>query len=325
MLNSKTIFLNLTTRCNLKCAKCWRSQVWGKGQDIDKDVLDKFLNVFANYEGTIIVGSGENLICQYLDTFIDWVVDNNIKTTILTTALKFDKFIDKPEYFKPNIEWGVTMDGFQDGQLAPIQKGMKIERVKENLRCIKNRYPDASFYINYTHTTINLKDTIPMIHFASELGIKSFYITQLKLFEGLDDSITKHLVNDINSEEFRVTMQEAHATTKNMGIKFYAPESQKRKLCFDSHRTNHSPIIDVNGDISFCYGRDDTIIGNLLDDDGHTIWQQHLDDLNTNQSRQQAWCSQCYASKTNENGYFIIPKKKASEFFKQNSSLSKCL
>ncbi len=310
MLNSKSIFLSLTTRCNLKCAKCWRSQVWGRGQDIDKGVLDKFLNIFADYKGTIIVGSGENLICRHLDAFICWVVENNIKTTILTTALKFDKFIDKSEYFRPNIEWGVTMDGFQDEQVSMIQQGMKIERVKNNLKNIKKRYPNASLYINYTHTNLNLKDTIPMIHFAGALGIKSVYVTQLKLFEGLDDSITKYLVNDVNSDEFRGVMKEAHETAQKMGIDFYAPLSPKCKHCFDSMQTHHSPIIDVNGDISFCYGRDDTIIGNLLDDDGHAIWRQYLIDLNADQDKRQAWCSQCFASKTNEHGYFIIPKAK---------------
>lgn len=308
MLTSRNVFLNLTTRCNLKCAKCWRSQVWGKGKDINKDVLDKFFDIFADYKGKIIVGSGENLICRYLDDFICWAVKNNIKTSILTTALKFDNFINRAEYFSPNIEWGVTMDGFQDEQLASIQKGMRIERVKDNIRRIKSCYRDASFYINYTHTTANLSDTTSLIHFASEVNIKSVYITQLKLFVGLDDSLTKHLVNDINSDEFKAIMREAKELANTKGIKFYAPLSQKNKLCFDSQWANLSPIIDVNGDISFCYGRDDALIGNLMDVGGDSIWRQHLNNLKSDESLQQSWCSQCYASKTTDMGYFIIPK-----------------
>lgn len=310
MLNSRRVFLNLTTRCNLKCAKCWRSQVWGKGQDIDKNVLGKFFTVFATYTGKVIIGSGENLICRSLADYIDWAIEHNVKTTILTTALKFDAVIDNEKYFHPVIQWGVTMDGFQDSQIASIQKGMRIDRVKNNLRRIKSRYPEANFYINYTHTKLNLQDTVPLINFAGELGIKSVYITQLKLFAGLDDSLTKPLVNDINNEAFKTVMKQAEETAQSKGISFYAPFSQKTKACFDSHQDMLSPIIDVNGDISFCYGRDDRIIGNLLDDDGDIVWRQHLNKLNSDPEVQRTWCSECFAAKTNDEGYFFIPKSK---------------
>ncbi|MGL1124764.1 radical SAM protein [Vibrio vulnificus] len=310
MLDSNAIFLNLTTRCNLKCAKCWRSQVWGKGQDIDKDVLDKFMNRYANYKGRIIVGSGENLICQHLEYFIDWVNENGIDATILTTALKFDKFIDKKNFFTKNLQWGVTMDGFQQHQVTSIQKGMNIERVKNNLKLIKGKYEDANFYINYTHTKLNLEDTISLINFSSSLNINKFYITQLKLFEGLDDSITKDVKNDFDCEEFQKTMSDAEEVAKEKGIYLYAPLTQRNRKCFDCKEKRFSQIIDVNGDIGFCYGRDDKIIGNILDDNGESVWDEHLAELLNNSEKQKEWCSLCHATKTNENGYFYIPKRK---------------
>ncbi|HHQ4624437.1 TPA: radical SAM protein [Aeromonas veronii] len=310
MLDSNAVFLNLTTRCNLKCAKCWRSQVWGKGQDIERDVLDKFMDSFSNYKGRIIVGSGENLICQHLEDFIDWVNENEIDATILTTALKFDKFLDKEKFFTKNIQWGVTMDGYLQHQVIPIQKGMNIERVKKNLEIIKGKYKNANFYINYTHTKLNLEDTIHLIDFASSLNINKFYITQLKLFEGLDDSITKEIKNNFDCDEFKKVMSNAEDVAKKKGIYLYAPLTQRERKCFDCKDKKFSQIIDVNGDISFCYGRDDEIIGNILDDNGERIWDVHLNKLLSNPEKQKKWCSLCHATKTNENGYFYIPKSK---------------
>lgn len=310
MLDSNAIFLNLTTRCNLKCAKCWRSQVWGKGQDIERDVLDNFMANYSNYKGRIIVGSGENLICKYLEEFIDWVNLNEIDVTILTTALKFDKFLDKKKFFTKNIQWGVTMDGFQQNQVTSIQKGMNIERVKKNLNLIKSRYHDANFYINYTHTKLNLEDTLPLIDFSSTLNINKIYITQLKLFEGLDDSITKEIKNDFDCDHFKDVMRKAEKKSKKNGIYFYAPLIQRSRECFDCEDKKFSQIIDVNGDISFCYGRDDKIIGNILDENGESIWHEHLNKLLDNPEIQNEWCSLCHATKTNENGYFYIPKNK---------------
>ncbi|MGG5415639.1 radical SAM protein [Edwardsiella tarda] len=308
MINSKNIFLNLTTRCNLKCAKCWRSQSWGKGDDISPLVLSKFKDVFHNFSGNVIIGSGENLIAKYLDEYILWAVNNNIKTTILTTGLKFDKFFLQANYFNPIIKWGVTLDGFRQEQVKDIQKGMIIERVKKNLFEIKSRYPKSNFYLNVTHTRKNLIDTSSFVELANSLKINELYFTQLKLFDGLDDSKTKNLVNNIDDPLFIMEINKAKKLSEQYGIKLYAPLSQKTRLCFNKERKqSFSPIIDINGDISFCYGRNDITVGNLITNpDG---WRSHLDYLNSEEANQNNWCSQCHACKKNDDGYFFISKK----------------
>lgn len=308
MINAKTIFLNLTTRCNLKCAKCWRSSSWGKGDDIDSVTLQKFKELFYNFQGTVIIGSGENLIAKHLDEYIRWAVENKIKTTILTTGLKFDKFIENNLYFNPVIKWGVTLDGFTQDQVKDIQKGMVISRVKKNLFLIKDRYPNSNFYINVTHTKSNLIDTISFIELAKKLKINEVYFTQLKLFKDLDDSKTKNLRNDINDVFFIEQIEKAKAFAKKNNIKIQAPLQQKERKCFENRtKISFTPIIDINGDVSFCYGRNDYIVGNIISNPEG--WKIHLNTLLTNNSFQKEWCSQCHAHNKTEDGYFHIPKK----------------
>jgi len=307
MVNTKRIFLSLTTRCNIKCAKCWRFNVFGAGRDISKEVLDKFMKEFKNYEGTIIVGSGENLISRYIEDYIKWCVDNNIKTTILTTGMMFDKFYNNDYFFKPNITWGVTFDGFSNKEIKNLQLGMDVEKVKRNLVSIRKRYPESSFYINITHMKNNLYSTKDIIKFAHELGIYKVYITQLKLFEGLDDTYTKEQVNDFDSKEFKSVMKEVYDLSEKLGVKLYAPLSSKKMDCFNDDINNISPSIHTNGNIIFCYGRDGHVIGNILDKNGMQVWRNLLNKLKNNKEEQKKWCNLCNAGATSERGYYYIP------------------
>jgi len=307
MINTNRIFLSLTTRCNIKCAKCWRFNVFGKGRDIRKDVLKKFMNLFKNYKGRIIIGSGENLISNAIDEYIKWCIENNIKTTILTTGLLFNRFFQKEYFFESNIKWGVTLDGFYNFEIKNLQLGIDVEKVKKNLHFIKKKYPNSSFYINITHTKNNLHSTLKIIQFAYELGIKEVYITQLKLFEGLNDTYTKNQVIDINSKEFISIMKEAYELSKKFNIKLYAPLFSNKKNCFKENINDISPSIHTNGNIIFCYGRDGKPIGNILDDNGFYIWREFLNNLSNNPFYQEQWCNLCNAGITSERGYYYIP------------------
>jgi len=309
MTNRNMIFLSLTTRCNIRCEKCWRFDVFGAGKDAQPEVLNRFKELFSNYKGKVIIGSGENLISKGLNDYIEWSVKNNIQTTILTNGLKFDKFIDKPNFFSENITWGLTMDGFYNNELDTLQIGMDIEKVKNNIIQIKDKYPKASFYLNITHTKNNLNSTYKLIEFANQLNIKQIYITQLKLFEGLDDSVTKHQVNDFKSKEFLEIMDNAEKLAKEYKINFYAPLESKSRNCFDNTKSL-SPIIHGNGNIMFCYGRDGSTLGNIQNKKDESVWKDHFDKLTNSQEERDKWCKECNVSETSERGYYYIPGQK---------------
>jgi len=308
MLDSKVVFISLTTRCNIRCAKCWRFDVFGSGRDVKDDVLEKIMEIFAYYKGKIIVGSGENLISKSLKKYIDWCVTYNIKTTILTNGLNFDKYIDDKNFFNPNITWGLTMDGFYNKEIENLQIGMNIEKVKNNIKIIKEKYPNSSFYLNITHMKNNLHSTEKLIKFAKEMNIKNVYITQLKLFEGLDDSLTKYQVNDFESDEFKSVMKKVKILAKKLGINLYASIDNPKPTCFQNVE-KISPIIHGNGNIVFCYGRDGDILGNILDENGDKVWRNHLNKLLNSTIEREKWCSNCNSVLKSERGYYYIPTK----------------
>jgi len=307
MKNTNSIFLSLTTKCNIRCGKCWRFDVFGNGKDISNKVLNKFMELFSDYKGKVIIGSGENLVSKSIEEYINWSVKNQIKTTILTNGLIFDKFIDKPNFFDKSITWGLTMDGFINDEIKKLQIGMDVERVKQNIITIKNKYPTASFYLNITHTKNNLDSTLDFINFAHKINIDQVYITQLKLFEGLDDSITKDQVNDIESSRFLKVMNDAEILAKQLNIKFFAPLKSQQRDCFNNI-TTLSPIIHGNGNIIFCYGRDGKAIGNILTDE--EAWRKHLNYLLQSDIKREEWCSKCDITECSDRGYYYIPGQK---------------
>lgn len=137
MKNANNVFLSLTTRCNIRCEKCWRFDIFGNGHDAKNEVLEKFFELFYNYKGRVIIGSGENLISKGIEKYINWATLNSIKTTILTNGLVFNKFFEKPKFFSQNIKWGLTMDGFYNQEINNLQTGLDIEKVKNNIVEIK--------------------------------------------------------------------------------------------------------------------------------------------------------------------------------------------
>ncbi|MCG3667855.1 hypothetical protein L5F24_07545 [Aliarcobacter butzleri] len=309
MKNANNVFLSLTTRCNIRCEKCWRFDIFGNGHDAKDEVLEKFFELFYNYKGRVIIGSGENLISKGIEKYINWATLNSIKTTILTNGLVFNKFFEKPKFFSQNIKWGLTMDGFYNQEINNLQTGLDIEKVKSNIVEIKKRYPNSSFYINITHTKNNLKSTLKFIEFANSVNIKEVYFTQLKLFEGLDDTYTKDQVNDFKSKEFIEKMKQAKILAKKLNIYLYAPLKPIAKDCFADIKSI-SPIIHGNGNIIFCYGKDGDIIGNILNNNGNIAWRQHLDKLSNSIFEKNKWCEHCNTSDVSERGYYYIPGQK---------------
>lgn len=301
----KTIFLSLTTRCDIYCEKCWRRKVFGGGKDISSEVLYRFFKLMKDESINIILGSGENTICSQLETYIDWISTTNNTTTILTTGKNLNK-IDHEKYYSNKIKWGITFDGFYNEDIKNMQYGIDLQEVKKNIKYIKKKYKNANMYLNYTLTSSNIDSLKEFIDFAKEVSISEVYITPIKAFDNFnEDKIIPVLVN-LDSEEVIEKLRLFSDYGKTKDILLRIPKRDKEFItCLKTSKP--SPIIDIDGNVSFCYGRENTPIGNIFDDN---IWEVHnklLNALNSLENTNQYWCSKCSSKIKSDKGLYFIP------------------
>lgn len=294
------IYLNLTTKCNFICKKCWRRHVYGLGKNLDADILDAIFGQLSKYRGKLVIGSGENLIYPHLDSVINWANAYEVDLTILTTA--FNLATKPAHYFSSNIIWGITFDSFSQERINRYQKGLNINKVKHGIKFIRNNYATSSMYLNYTLYASNCCELIDFIEFSHSIKVNNVYVTPVKLYQDInhfelenesinfDSAIVQSLLNHVLSVN-----KEFNGVTK---VHFSKP----RRINFSISNCIPSPVIRTDGQFSFCQGREDYAIGNIMNLNLVKTWhdtRQHLDFTR--------FCLDCNMNKRSELGHHVVP------------------
>jgi len=281
MIDSKQIFLTLTTKCNVRCKKCYLP----KDKEMSSEILEKALSVLKDFNGQLFVGSGENLIYPHLDHFLTWL---NKSTTLSNALILTNGLLLKKHYkilFSQKVKWGVTLDGFRQEEVETIQPNFKLETVKQNIRSIKKHHPHQKIYLNYTLTSKNADSLLNFIQFAGECEIHEIYVTQLRVFEGTDIALLTNFVPKISSSKIQDLFNEALELSSQLGIYLTLPE---KKL---HYRCQQKPIITVEGNVAYCLGRETSYIGTIWDDDIWENWTNLKEEIKNQEHHE--WCTYC--------------------------------
>ena len=304
--DNKNLFLNLTYKCNAFCKKCMTRYHQKKNLDMDINLLKYVISKlkFHNYSNLISMGCGEPLLYTHCSEAIQGLLEINdsVRLRILTNGMALSS--DLPEfYFDKRVTWGVTVDGFTQNDLHNIQQGVNIELVKENIRKIVSKYGADSIYLNYTLYSTNYDSLVEFYKFAVSLSIKDVYVTRLRVFEGYETRLQG--LNVVDNEHLYRIKKKVNQIAGCAGIKIKGIDKKDdafEKYCFKRNGT--MPIIDVDGSLSFCCGREDVIIGNICDSDIEVKWENMLNRLNNEAS---IWCNKCRNCAL-PNGSYCLPK-----------------
>lgn len=297
MFDVEQVFLTLTTKCNIRCKKCYLP----KDREMGPNLLQQCFNVLSSFSGNIFIGSGENLIYPYLSDFIKWLNSDQTEgsATVLTNGLLLEP--DRSELFNNKIKWGVTLDGYHQHEIEDIQsKNMDVEKVKRNIRYIKVKYPDQKFYLNYTLTSNNAKSLTKFVNFAIENGIDEVYVTKLRRFESTDSGFLKRYVPDLFESDILYTFAEIKKMAEKNGVTLKLPQQKLHYYC------QTKPIITVNGKVAFCLGRETSYIGDVWNKSIQRTWNtlknEILGHINT------SWCLECENNNEVSEGILSISK-----------------
>ncbi len=296
----------MTYNCNAFCKKCMTRYHVKRNMMLSDDLLDYLLNKLrdVNYTGNIMIGSGESLLYPGIEKAIlsTLSINDEITLRILSNGMLLNDKLPSA-FFCPRCKWGVTLDAFSNECLKDVQIGVDIETVKDNLKRIVEKYGPDILYLNYTIYKQNLHEVIPFTEFAIKLGIKDIYLTEVMVYEHYEERMNRfRLPHD--DETYRVINEARHLLAQN-GINDYGYEFDRpcrKYACFN--KGTASPIIDVDGEVSFCSGHEDEIIGNIRDLDIEEKWKRMADSLSIKTSD---WCIKCH-SRMLSNGNYSLPR-----------------
>lgn len=306
MFNSKNIFIALTYRCNAFCNKCMTRYHKNKDVEISHEILNRFFTLLTDndYSGIVSVGTGEPLLFKDLESFVENIlkVNDKVRLRMLTNGMLLS-VDNNPLIFNERCKWGVTMDAFSQETLMGLQKGVDIEKVKYNVASVAQKYGGSSLYLNFTVSQKNIDQILPFCEFAVNNGITDVYLTELKLFTGYENELSKYKV--IHDEYFKGVISEAKKFLETNGISTKGINFERRCNRSDCYLKNRaSPVIDVDGSVSFCSGREDIYVGNVMDVDVEKKW---LDFSKKVENTQGKWCELCY-DRMLPNGIYRLPK-----------------
>ena len=300
MKNNKGLFVALTYKCTAVCKKCITRYHKFVNKEMMYDTMDSLIKFLEeiNYSGVINLGSGEPLIYPYIEEFLDRVLAINEKVNIrlLTNGVLFNYEKCKKWIGNERVTFGVTFDGFYQEELEGLQHGVDIEKVKQQIKSISLNEKKLNIYLNYTVHKKNKPSISDFVKFASEVGIQEVYFTNLKKIGGVEAIIDTVILSKNDMELLNKEL--LNLCKEYPKIKIYIPETDVKENWFCWKKGKANPIIDIDGTVTFCVGREDGYVGNIVDEDLLTKWEHKYTELEQDVQCAKRWCKQCCGRKT---------------------------
>lgn len=305
MFYNRNIFVVLSYQCNAFCKKCMTRFHTNIGNSMKRSTLDTLAKILKtnNYKGLISVGTGEPFLYEDLSYFIHEIlsINDEISIRILTNGTTLTTSLPE-KLFQGRCKIGVTFDGFAQSTIEKIQTNIQISDVKSNIAKVIECYNPDVFYLNYTVYQHNIDELLEFCKFAVDLGIKEVYATELKIYEGYENELNDYRVKTDDVSKNIIT--EAKNLLENFDINGEAIDIFQKKQRIACYARNiASPIIDFDGSVSFCCGREDVIVGNIADENIQTLWSNKLIEIKRNTL---SWCDLCHDTQLST-GLYRLP------------------
>lgn len=307
IFRQKNIFVVLTYKCNAFCQKCITRYNRFRNQSMLKEDCRRLANLFVenHYSGTINMGSGESLLYAELPNFVGRILNGlpDVDFRILSNGTLFSTRLPSI-LFSPRVKWGITLDGYYNTDIMNLQKGVDIEVVKKNITLVCNAGFAENLYLNYTLNNQNINSLKAYIDFASSMGVPDLYVTEMKVFKKFTNLDRYRLSAKDREQAIEILEYAKTLAFRTVGSDLNRDQTLPKR-CFKC-KENVSPIIDLNGMVTFCSGQEDAFVGNIFNPNTLVKWNEMLEKMSSDVSVAEKWCSRCFA-KIDKDGYFSVP------------------
>lgn len=293
-INSDPLQLNIeiTTRCNMKCAYCARTVSSIEPRDMSEGVFQYVLDLLPNSYRVTLAGLGEPTLHPRIFELVRHASDRNRYIALVTNAVRLDC-----EYAIGLIAAGLKAVTFSldsiDGSSVSVHPGVHTKQVLSNIREFMARaagvgIDTAVFTAVSRHTVAQLPQLADVI---VSLGVKAWMLTDLNFKWNQSDALAGHFHADAKAAvkaALRVAFAHKLPVLSVNGLETFGMAAHYRKfllypperLSRRSHVRNAcvSPWqtlpVDVDGNVVLCDCQPDALCGSLLREPFEEIWNK---------------------------------------------------
>lgn len=288
------LFLNIevTTRCNLRCAFCARTRRPPAERDMSVETFRRILDLVPSGYRVTLVGLGEPLQHPDLARLVAAAASKGRRIALVTNAMELTA-----EKGRELLEAGLdaitfSLDAALPGPADSVRSGSRLERILEQIRQFTGS--DAGRSIPRAIFTAVSAETLPhleeLVRTAAGLGVDALMLSDLN-FAGN----ARHTLWQNASEEALRTLRRAVSLAFTLGLPVLSvrgleelglPRRYQKHLllrpgslferpstrshCFTPWQTM---AINVDGSVNACDCQPETVAGNLLETPFSELWQ----------------------------------------------------
>lgn len=274
------LYLEPTTRCNLKCRTCYQSASQRPPQDLSFDNFSKILNHFSYLQDLQLQGIGEPLLNPGIFRMIEYAKTKKIRIGLFTNATLINPEMAE-RIVNSGLDWvNLSLDGANPDMYETIRRGADFKEVIRNIKTLveADRRRTTKLSLWFTAMKMNILELSGIIRLAKRLGIDKV-VAQGMHFWGNDfcrDYLKKEsLFENIGliKEVFIQAAKEAKRLKVKLDFRPRYFEVRTKRIC---RWPWMSCFITAEGFVTPCcvQGSDPLIInfGNIFEKDFKEIW-----------------------------------------------------
>jgi MoaA/NifB/PqqE/SkfB family radical SAM enzyme len=244
----KTVFLEITTRCNIRCVKCPNRYFFGAGEDIDENILNFILfKILNEFQGKVLIATGEpTLRRDYLELVRKWSKKDRQRRVMIFTNGTLIQTLSEQLLGDDQLIFAVSLDGVTEETVRILQKGVNIQSVCSNLIELRREGILKNLVMNFTLHKLLTKELENIFRFVKDLKINKLYFTPLLNFDFPNKGLVKEL--QFSETEFELIKEKIKIMEEKWGIKAI--------ISSNSTCRGPRPIFRTDGYVSYCEGTD---------------------------------------------------------------------
>ena len=170
-------WITVNRACNLRCGGCYaKSTGYGAGQDMDFGLAKKIVGLISALDiKCVTVIGGEPTLWNHLTDFNKLCRENNLKTTVVTNAIRFGADGFWSSYMEnPSTRVGISIKAFDKASLKEIAGVDSFKLAEKGLRRAISHFKCG---VSTVYSTSSADSILDLARFAMDCGAKSLTIS----------------------------------------------------------------------------------------------------------------------------------------------------
>ncbi|MBI2215018.1 MAG: radical SAM protein [Acidobacteria bacterium] len=200
------VYLELTSRCNLRCVYCPVSQPGYVGADLVLANFDRFVEVMHARRVQIVVmnGHGESSIVKDWDAIADRLADEGFRLHITTNLAKRLTASEVSALSRFDMIL-VSVDTVDASLLAELRRGANLDTILRNLEAVighaARRHRDPEIAVSCVVSDRSALGIAALVDTLLAVGVRKFRFGDLVEYPAVDGAMTVRHVSTLSADE----------------------------------------------------------------------------------------------------------------------------